>query len=120
MSLDFRLAYTDSIRYIDLFPDTSVSAITNAGDDLYQIAVLPVTIPAVQTETQDITIVADALLANSIVRMYLVNNGEQAQQDYNTITQFNVSINQLTITRLYDYPSGSIDVKLVFFKKVVP
>lgn len=120
MALDFRLAYTDSIRYIDLFPDTAMGAITDVGDNLYQVTVLPVNIPAVQTETQDITIVAGASLVGSAVRMYLVSTGDQAQQDYNTITQFEVSLNQLTLTRLYDYPTGAIDVKLVFFEKVVP
>lgn len=120
MALDFRLAYTDSIRYIDLFPDTSVNAITDAGDNLYQVVVLPVNIPAVQTETQDIAITADASLANSIVRMYLTSSGDQAQDDYLTISQFKISLNQLTLTRLYDYPAGSIDINLIFFKKVVP
>lgn len=119
MALNFRMAYTDSIRYIDLFPDTTFEAITDKGDNLYQITVLPVTIPAVSATTQNITIIADSDLADSMVNMYLVSTSEQAQEDYNTITQFSVNVNQLTITRLYEYPAGSIDVNLVFYKKVV-
>lgn len=119
MALNFRMAYTDSIRYIDLFPDTTLEAITDKGDNLYQITVLPVTIPAVSNETQNIAIVADSALVNSVVKMYLISTGEQAQEDYNTITQFSVNVNQLTITRLYEYPTDSIDVNLVFYKKVV-
>lgn len=118
MALNFRLAYTDSIRYIDLFPDTSIDAITDKSDNIYQITVVPVTIPATSSNVQDITITADSNLANSPVRMYLVSSGEEAMIDYNTITQFEVTVNQLTITRLYEFPNDSIQVNLVFFERV--
>lgn len=120
MALNFRLAHTDSIRYIDLFPNTELGAITDAGSNLYQVTVVPVTIPAYSGITQNIAITADSSLVDSVVRMYLTTQTQEAQLDYATINQFEVTDNQLAITRLYEYPSDAINVNLVFFKKVVP
>lgn len=119
MPTNFRLAYnSDGLNYVDLFPKTSMDAIIGA-DNAYEITELQVTIPAPSTSTlnQTITISTTPEMVNSPFRMYLVSTGNQAQNDYNTITQAQVQTNQLIITRVYDMPTDSIIVMLVFFEQ---
>lgn len=116
MPTNFRLAYNAGTDYVDLFPKTSIQAITDASQ-VYQITTLQVTIPAVSTMTQTITITTDSAMASSPVRMVLDSTGDQAESDYSTITQFQVNTNELVITRLYSMPTGSIDVTLIFFEQ---
>ena len=116
MPTNFRLAYNSGAGYVDLFPRTLVEAIENETG-AYEITALQVTIPAVNTMTQTITISTTPKMVNSSVRMILNSTGEQAVNDYSTITQFQVDTNQLIITRLYSMPTNSIEVTLLFFEK---
>ena len=119
MPTNFRLAYnSDGLNYVDLFPKTSMDAIIGA-DNTYEVTELQVTIPVPDTSilNQTITISTTPKMVSSLFRMYLVSTGNQAQNDYNTITQAQVQTNQLIITRAYDMPINSIIVMLVFFEK---
>lgn len=115
MAVDFRLAYNNGASYTDLFPKTSLEALTDAGNIL-AFSTITVTIPpaAKNTLTQIITISTTPAQVNAPVLMFLNSSGKQASKDYNTITQFEVMENKLSITRLYTYPEESIDVTLVF------
>ena len=116
MAIDFRLSYRTALGYTDLFPQTSVQEIIGA-DEIYQLVPLDVTIPPVSQQTQTISIVTDAFMPTSDFKVYLNTAGEQAMEDWCTINQMQVTENTLTITRLYSYPTGSIDVTLVFIEK---
>ena len=121
MPTNFRLSYTNGIEFVDLFPSTNVAAITDA-DDIYQIETMDVTIPAPASgtsapNTQTVTITTTDDMVSALFNMYLVSTGEQATKDYATISQAQVTTNQLSITRLYTMPEGSIDVVLVFYIK---
>ena len=119
MPTNFRLSYTNGIEFVDLFPSTNVAAITDA-DDIYQIETLDVTIPAPASgtsapNTQTVTITTTDDMVNAPFNIYLSSTGEQATKDYATISQAQVTANQLSITRLYTMPEGSINVTLVFY-----
>lgn len=113
MAIDFRLAYRSPTEFVDLFPKTQFQAIDDVGN-LFNTVILPVTIPASSDIIQTITITASAELANSVNRMYLSSG---SQEDYGTITQYQVNENQLIITRLYGGSENDIEVNLVFFVK---
>lgn len=117
MALNFRLAYKKGYDYTDLFPATSLNAIIDSSTGI-KYSTIDVTIPQTNEETQNITITTTPEQVNAGVRMFLNTVGEQAQNDYNTITQYFVTTNQLTITRLNDKPTGSIDVTLLFIEQV--
>lgn len=112
MAIDFRLAYRSPTEFVDLFPKTQLQAIDDGN--LFDTVILPVTIPASNDVTQTITITASAELANSVNRMYLSSG---SQEDYSTITQYQVNTNQLVITRLYGGSENGIEVNLVFLVK---
>lgn len=119
MPTNFRLAYnSDGLNYIDLFPRTSMDAIIGA-DNAYEITQLQVDIPApgTSTLTQSVAISTTAQMVSSPFRMYLVSTGEQAESDYSTITQVQVQENELLVTRLYNMPTDTITVELVFFEQ---
>lgn len=119
MPTNFRLAYnSDGLNYTDLFPRTSMEAIINGGNS-YQIVALDVDIPVPSDSsiTQTIAITTTQEMVDAVFRVYLISTGDQAEQDYATITQMEVQENQLIITRLYNTPSEEITVRLLFFEK---
>lgn len=117
MATNFRLAYTNGIEYIDLFPKTSVTAIVDA-QNIYDIVQVDVNIPAPtsSTLTQTVALSTTPAMVAAPFRVYLSSTGAQAESDYATINQVEVKDNQLVITRLGDMPVGAIDVTLVFFE----
>ena len=46
--------------------------------------------------------------------MFLTSTGGTSLEDYLTIDQFQVQTNSLIITRLYAWPTNSIDAVLIF------
>lgn len=118
MPTNFRLAYTNGIEYTDLFPSTSINGIVDANN-VFEIVTLDVTIPAPSTTTltQTVTITTTQEMTDADFNMVLLSTGDQAQADYSTITQVEITTNQLNITRLYDMPTNSIDVRLIFFEQ---
>lgn len=119
MAVNFRLAYNSGTQFVDLFPRTNMAAVET--DNLLQYTTIDVTIPAPSsaTTTQSIAITPTTAQVNAPVYMMLTSTGTQAQQDYATITQYEVTTNALVITRLYSQPSGSINVTLIFEEGVV-
>ena len=117
MATNFRLAYTNGIEYIDLFPKTSVTAIVDV-QNIYDIVQVDVNIPAPtsSTLTQTVALSTTPAMVAAPFRVYLSSTGTQAESDYATINQIEVRDNQLVITRLGDMPVGAIDVTLVFFE----
>lgn len=117
MATNFRLAYTNGIEYIDLFPKTSVTAIVDA-QNIYDIVQVNVNIPAPTSPalTQTVALSTTPAMVAAPFRVYLSSTGTQAESDYATINQVEVQDNQLVITRLGDMPVGAIDVTLVFFE----
>lgn len=117
MATNFRLAYTNGIEYIDLFPKTSVTAIVDA-QNIYDIVQVDVNIPAPTspTLTQTVALSTTPAMVAAPFRVYLSSTGTQAESDYATINQVEVQDSQLVITRLDDMPVGAIDVTLVFFE----
>ena len=117
MATNFRLAYTNGIEYIDLFPKTSVAAIVDA-QNIYDIVQVDVNIPAPTSPalTQTVALSTTPAMVAAPFRVYLSSTGTQAESDYATINQVEVQDNQLVITRLGDMPVGAIDVTLVFFE----
>ena len=120
MAVNFRLAYNSGLEYVDLFLKSSLQAVENT-ENVLKYSTINVTIPAVaeNTVTQTIDIATTNSQLNSPVDMYLLSTGKNAQNDYATITQYEVTQNQLAITRLYNWPTDSIDVVLVFKEKGV-
>ena len=118
MPTNFRLAYSNGIEHIDLFPSTSIRGITDANN-IFEIVSLDVTIPAPtsQTLTQSITIPTTQEMENTNFNAILLSTGAQAESDYATISQIQVNTNELVVTRLYDMPTDSIDVRLIFFER---
>lgn len=118
MPTNFRLAYTNGIEYIDLFPSTSTHGITDANN-VFEIVSLDVTIPAPtnQTFTQSIAIATTQKMENTNFNAILLSAGAQAESDYSTISQMQVNTNELVVTRLHGMPIGSIDVRLIFFEQ---
>lgn len=117
MATNFRLAYTNGIEYIDLFPKTSVTAIVDV-QNIYDIVQVDVNIPAPtsSTLTQMVALSTTPAMVAAPFRVYLSSTGTQAESDYATINQIEVQDNQLVITRLGDMSVGAIDVMLVFFE----
>ena len=115
MAVNFRLAYNSGLEIVDLFPASSMDAIID-NSNVMQYSTINVTIPAPasQTMTQTIAITTTQSQLNSPVYMLLTSTGTQAIVDYATINQFQVSTNQLIITRLYNWPEDSINVILIF------
>lgn len=117
MATNFRLAYTNGIEYIDLFPKTSITAIVDA-QNIYDIVQVDVNIPAPTSPalTQTVALPTTPAMVAAPFRVYLSSTGTQAESDYATINQVEVQDSQLVITRLGDMPVGAIDVTLVFFE----
>ena len=117
MSLNFRLAYAynDGNQFSDLFPSTSMNAIQD-NNNVLSYSSVTVTIPASTAQTLTQTISTNFTNAQAAAPFYVIlnSNTEQSKKDFNTITQIEVSINQLTITRLYDYPQNDIEITLLF------
>lgn len=115
MAVNFRLSYNEGLSFVDLFPQSNIQAILDATN-LLQYSTMTVTIPAPTTSdiTQTVAITTTSAQVNAPVEMYLLSTGAQAQSDYNTITQFSVTNNQLNLTRLYSQPVNDIEVQLVF------
>lgn len=118
MAVNFRLAVREGIEYTDLFPKIEVNNITDLDNALHY-QVMNVSIPAVNTMTQDITIATTSELVAAPVRMFPIENTESYMDNYNTISQFEVLENTLRITRLSDMPTTGISVTLVFYLKEV-
>lgn len=120
MAIDFRLSVNAGGDYTDLFPRTGMKGIKGT-ENVMRYSEIEVSIPAV-TEGQNIQNIAIATSASQVdapVFMMLMSTGAQAEKDYGTITQFAVTQNQLTITRLYSWPTSEIKVKLLFEERGV-
>lgn len=115
MAVNFRLEYNSGTNIVDLFPQTSLDAI-NISQNILSYSTIAVSIPAPTSAnlTQTVPITTTDIQINSPVYMILVSSGTQAQSDYATITQYQVLENQLILTRLYNQPTGNIDVVLIF------
>ena len=115
MAVNFRLAYNSGLEIVDLFPASSMSAV-DGNDNVMQYSTINVTIPAPTSQdvTQTISITTTTQQVAAPVYMVLTSTGAQAEADYATISQYQVTENQLTITRLYKWPQDSIDVTLIF------
>ena len=115
MALNFRLAYNSGLEIVDLFPASSMVAI-DGNDNIMKYSTIDVTIPAPTTQdtTQTIAITTTPQQVAAPVYMLLTSTGQQAQSDYGTIDQYQVTTNQLVLTRLYTWPQDSINVTLIF------
>lgn len=115
MAVNFRLAYNSGLEIVDLFPATNMGAV-DGTDNIMQYSTINVTIPAPASQdvTQTISITTTTQQVAAPVYMLLTSTGAQAENDYSTITQFQVLENQLVITRLYQWPQNSINVTLIF------
>ena len=113
--MDFRLSFNSGNGFIDLFPVTNLQAIQNNNYFLYY-STLDVTIPAPtnQDVSQIININITESQASAPFDVFLKSEGNQALSDYNTISQIQITSNQLIITRLYNWPQNSIDIRIVF------
>lgn len=120
LPIDFRLAYNAGLNYIDLFPQTSMTAILD-GDSLLSYSTLNVTIPAPtgNPQIQTISITTTAEQNKAPFYVFLVSTGTQAQADYNTIDQIQVTSNQLSVVRLNNWPVGEIEIILFFLESGV-
>lgn len=114
MAVNFRLAYNAGNEFVDLFPRTNMEAIQTNNTLKYSTINVTIPNPNSTNITQSITITPSTTQVNSNVYMLLNSTGSQAQQDYATITQYQVTENALIITRLYNQPSGDIEVTLLF------
>lgn len=115
MAVNFRLAYNSGLDIVDLFPASNMVAI-DGNDNVMQYSTIDVTIPAPTSQdiTQTISITTTDKQVSSPVYMILTSTGTQAKADYATINQYQVTTNQLIITRLYNFPQDSINVTLIF------
>lgn len=115
MAVNFRLAYNSGLEIVDLFPASSMGAVDGA-ENVMQYSTLNVTIPAPTSQdvTQTISITTTAQQVATPVYMVLTSTGAQAESDYATISQYQVTENQLVLTRLYNWPQDSINVTLIF------
>lgn len=115
MAVNFRLAYNSGLNIVDLFPSSNMKAVDNT-DDIMQYSFINVTIPppSNQANTQSISISTTSKQVSAPVYMFLNSSGEQAMLDYLTISQFQVTNNQLILTRLYSWPEENINVTLLF------
>lgn len=116
MVTNFRLAYTNGIEYIDLFPKTSATAIADA-QNIYNIKEVDVKIPVPTSPTLTQTIALSTTPAMVVAPFRVVSYpwSEEEDQSYATINQIEVRDNQLVVTRLGDMPTVEIPVTLVFF-----
>lgn len=121
MAIDFRLAAKATSDYNDLFFRTSSAAILD--DNVLRLVALPVTVPVPSpaSVTQTISITTDSKMPDSYFEVYLDNasleSSATAANDYDSMSQLQVTENTLTITRLGSTPQNSIDIVLVFFEK---
>ena len=115
MAINFRLNYNNGVEYADLFFKTSLENIIEIGNCLHY-STLQLEIPSVaaNTITQTIPITISSSQENCAVAMFLLDDTTQAQSDYATISQFEIQNNQLIITRLYNWPTDSVNVLLLF------
>ena len=114
MAIDFKLEYNNNSTRTELYPATSLKAV-NWIDNIYQITTMRVNIPTPTSMTQNIAISTTPELVDAYVEMYLVSTGSSASWNYGTINQFQVTTNQLTLTRLNVMPQEQITVMLVFY-----
>lgn len=114
MALNFRLLYKTSSGYTDLFPSGNVQTLIGAESN-YSIEELIVTIPAIQNIEQNIIISTNNKMINAVTKMFLVSGDIK---DYNTISQFEVTNNNLNIIRLGTFPQQNIQIKLVFYERI--
>lgn len=116
MATNFRLAYTNGIEYIDLFPKTSATAIADA-QNIYNIKEVDVTIPVPTSPTLTQMIALSTTPAMVVAPFRVVfHPWNEEDQSYATINQIEVRDNQLVVTRLGDMPTVDIPVTLIFFE----
>ena len=119
MAINFRLNYLESINnYIDIFLQTGMEGIID-NENLLSFSILEVTIPTTSNNTQTISISSPVPQENFNVLMFLLDTTEEAIINYSTINQFEITNNNLIITRLYNMPNDSINVILLFEKEGV-
>lgn len=113
MAFNFRLSYNQGFSYVDLFPRTDIEAITfNTSTSRH--ASINVTIPTSSDLVQTIAIDTPANYLNVPVYMELLYKQESDIYNYSTISQFQIIDGALEITRLYNKPTGEIQVVLIF------
>lgn len=113
MAVNFRLAYNQGFEYVDLFPSTVVSAVTE-GNVASRQSIINITIPPINNYIQTIPLSLTQKQLNSNVYMQLINLGENDQYNYDSISQYQITENGLVINRLYYYPNDSVQVALIF------
>lgn len=111
MSINFRLAYRNPVEYVDLFPKINIKDIEGLENNCI-LNFIEVDIPVFNDIIQNISIDINEDLINKNVEMYLISG---SQDDYETITQFQIVKNAIILTRIYDYPKNSVKVALVFY-----
>ena len=118
MAVNFRWAVREGAEYTDLFPQIEASNILDLDNALH-FQTMNVSIPTTTSITQNITITTTPELVAAPVRMFPTANTAAYMDAYNTISQFNVTTNRLTITRLSTMPTTAIIVTLVFYLKEI-
>lgn len=109
--IEFRFSAKQNNTYLDLFPRTSVNAITN-DEHIRGMQVLEVDIP-VSTETvQTIAVQTNNRIIDAPFEVHYVSGDKNS---YNTISQIEVSENTLTIYRLHNKPEANVKIALVFY-----
>lgn len=118
--MNFRLAYKSGINYIDLFPKTNTDGIIDL-EKTFTIETLNVNVPATTNQIQSIAVTTTSNMLNSVYQYFLVNSttSETSIADFATISKIDITTNQITITRLNDMPTNSIDIIIVFFVKEI-
>lgn len=107
----FRLSAKENNEYVDLFPRTTIDGIAD-DENIRGTQVLEVEVPATNDMIQTIAISTNAHIVDAPFEVHFVSGDKN---DYNTITQAQVTANTLTLTRLYNMPKGQIKIALVFY-----
>lgn len=109
--IEFRLSAKQNNVYLDLFPHTSVNAIAN-DEHIRGTQVIEVNVPATTETIQTITIQTNNRIVDAPFEVHYVSGDKN---NYNTISQIEVSENTLTIYRIHNKPEASVKIALVFY-----
>lgn len=109
--IEFRLSAKQNNAYLDLFPRTSVNAITN-GEHIRGMQVLEVNIPVTTETIQTIAIQTNNRIVDAPFEVHYISGDKNS---YNIISQIEISENTLTIYWLHNKPEASVKIALVFY-----
>lgn len=109
--IEFRLSAKQNNTYLDLFPRTSVNAVVN-DEHIRGTQVLEVDVPATTETIQTIAIQTNNRIVDAPFEVHYVSGDKN---NYNTISQIEVSENTLTIYRIHNKPEASVKIALVFY-----